>query len=406
VNSIWRWALAHRMIDNERNLEYLVVRRKLVITLTTVHGSRQITLSQLARYSVLALLLVAGCSFALSNYLLVRATDTLEVLEMEHIALSTDYEQLNQTLESVTEQRDSLESRYQEALGSQQTYLTELNQLSTRLTSLADERESLTSQIERVAAERETLEAKMQRLALEREQSSEQLSSQMEELNQLAQERSELASQNEELVQAIEELGYTLGLEAKLEGLDADARVALIESTARERQLLLNMIPNGSPAQFTRVNSDFGQRVHPVTKKRSMHRGVDLKMVKGTPVYATADGIVEAAGTDTKGGFGKIIRIQHSFGFRTYYAHLNKLLVSPGEYVVKGQQIAESGNTGRSTGPHLHYEVRQLWTALDPAPFMSWSLENYDQLFTQVEEVNWGSLGKQYPLRTATTVSR
>jgi len=382
------------------------VRRKLVITLTTVHGTRQITLSQLTRYLVLVLLLMAGGSFALSNYLLVRATDNLELLEMEHLALSSDYDQLNQTLEEVTEERNSLEDRYQEALGSQQVYLAELDDLSGRLTSLSKERESLANEIDRVASERETLEQKMERLALEREESSEQLSARMQELNLLAEERAALASQNEALSQSIDELGATLGLTEALRGLDADARVELIEATARERRLLLNTIPNGTPAQFSRVNSDFGPRIHPVTKKRSQHRGVDLKMPKGTPVYATADGIVEASGTDTKGGFGKIIRIQHSFGFRTYYAHLNKLMVSPGEYVVKGQQIAESGNTGRSTGPHLHYEVRQLWTALDPAPFMSWSLDNYDQLFKQVEEVNWDSLGKQYPLRTAMIASQ
>lgn len=381
------------------------MRRKLVITLTTVHGTRQIRLSQLTRYIVLALLLVAGGSFALSNYLLVRATDNLEMLEMEHLALSSDYDQLNQALEEVIEQRDSLEDRYEEALGSQQTYLSELDDLSGRLTALTEERESLANEIERVSSERETLEQKMERLALEREERSELLSERMQELSLLAEERAALTSQNEALARSIDELGATLGLTEALVGLDVDARVELIEATARERRLLLNTIPNGTPAQFSRVNSDFGVRVHPVTKKKSQHRGVDLKMPKGTPVYATADGIVETSGTDKQGGFGKIIRIQHSFGFRTYYAHLNKLLVEPGDFVVKGQQIAESGNTGRTTGPHLHYEVRQLWTALDPAPFMSWSLDNYDQLFEQVKEVNWDSLGKQYPLRTAMIAS-
>lgn len=389
------------------------MRRKLVITLTTLHGTRQITLGQAARYAILILLLVAGGAFALSNYLLVRATDNLQLLESEHLALSSDYDQLNTTLEEVTEQRNLLEEerlalqeRYQEALGSQKTYLVELDQLSEKLTTLATERESLAQQMSRIANEREALETEMKQLAQARLQDNELMSQQLAALDDLARERALLESQNDELAQSLADLGASLGLTEQLVGLDAAQSAALIEARARERRLLLNMIPNGLPAQFERVNSDFGQRVHPVTKKRAMHRGVDLKMRKGTPVFATADGIVESAGTDTQGGFGKIIRIQHSFGFRTYYAHLGKLLVKPGEYVVKGQQIADSGNSGRSTGPHLHYEVRQLWTALDPAPFMSWSLENYEQLFEQVGEINWDSLGKQYPLRTATTGSR
>ena len=389
------------------------MRRKLVITLTTLHGTRQITLGQVARYSMLILLLVAGGAFALSNYLLIRATDNLQVLESEHLALGSEYDQLNMTLEEVTEQRDlleeqreALEVRYQEALGSQQLYLSELDDLSGRLESLAQDRESLEAQMARIASERETLEAEMAQLAEARLQDNEMMGQQLAALDELARERAALENQNEELAQSLAELGATLGLTEQLEGLDAAASAALIEARARERRMLLHMIPNGLPAQFQRVNSDFGSRIHPVTKKKAMHRGVDLKMKKGTPVYATADGIVETAGTDNKGGFGKIIRIQHSFGFRTYYAHLNKLLVRPGEYVVKGQQIAESGNTGRSTGPHLHYEVRQLWTALDPAPFMSWSLDNYEQLFEQVGEIKWDSLGKQYPLRMATTASQ
>ena len=384
------------------------MRRKLVITLSTVHGTRQITLSQVARLLVLALLVVAGGSFALSNYLLLQATDDLEMLEFEHNALSSDYAQLNVTLEQVTEQRNLLETRYKAALGSQQAYLSELDDLSSQLQSLASERETLASRIRRVSVERAALASKIESLSEERAQLNEtnvQMTAQLQQLDQLTDQRSELEQQNERLSSRLNDVGAQLGLTDQLAGLNADDAAELILTRVRERQLLLHMIPNGSPAEFSRVNDDFGQRVNPVTKKRSIHKGVDLGMAIGTPVYATADGIVETAGTDTKGGFGKIIRIQHSFGFRTYYAHLNKLLVTPGTYVVKGQQIAESGNTGRSTGPHLHYEVRQLWTALDPAPFMSWSLENYESLFQQVKEVKWDSLAKQYPLRIATKVS-
>lgn len=385
------------------------MRRQLVITLSTVHGTRQITLGQLARYAIMLLLLIAAGAFTLSNYLLVRTTESLEMLESEHLALSTDYDQLNVTLDEVLEHRGELEreralleARYKAALGSQQIYLGELDQLSQRLVTLSQDRENLAEQMQRISTERTLLEEEMQKLAAARVQDNTRLKQQRVALDDLANQREALEAQNEAFSKQLAALGDSLGLTQQLIGLDSQASAALINSRLQERKLLLNIIPNGLPAQFERVNSDFGQRVHPVTKKRSLHAGVDLKMKKGTPVYVTADGVVESAGTDTKGGFGKIIRVQHSFGFRTYYAHLNKILVKPGEYVVKGQQIAESGNSGRSTGPHLHYEVRKLWTPLDPAPFMSWSFENYEPLFEQVGEVDWDSLEKQYQLRMTT----
>lgn len=384
------------------------MRRKLIITLTSVHGTRQISLSQLGRYMVLGLLLLAGVGFALSNYLLVSVYDDLELLESEHMVLSSEYEQLNSTLEKVTAQRNDLETRYQEALGSQRIYLTELDQLSDQLVNLARERTSLSAKIRRVASERTRLEDQMGQLTEERErllERNERMNQQLQALDRLAEERSALEARNQELVSRLGDLGASLGLGEAMSGLDIEARAQLLEQTARTRILLLHLVPNGLPAEFKRVTDDFGPRTHPVTKRKSLHRGVDLSMDVGTPVFATADGIVESAGTDTKGGFGKVIRLQHSYGFRTYYAHLDKLLVNSGEYVVKGQQIALSGNTGRSTGPHLHYEVRRLWTALDPEPFMSWSLENYAQLFEQVGDIDWDSLAKQYPLRMATTQS-
>jgi len=168
--------------------------------------------------------------------------------------------------------------------------------------------------------------------------------------------------------------------------------------TARERLFMLYGVPNGLPIQSTRINDRFGLRYHPILKKSTMHYGIDFKAAVGTAVYATADGVVEFAGYNEGSGYGHMVRLTHNLGFKTYYAHLQKVLVSPKQFVHKGQKIGLSGNSGRSTGPHLHYEVRHLYTALDPEPFMKWGLSNYASIFTAVEEVPWESLSAMYPL--------
>jgi murein DD-endopeptidase MepM/ murein hydrolase activator NlpD len=111
--------------------------------------------------------------------------------------------------------------------------------------------------------------------------------------------------------------------------------------------------------------------------------------------------VVEYAGYRKGSGFGNLIILQHNLGFRTYYAHLHKIQVKSGSFVHKGQQIGLSGNTGRSTGAHLHYEVRHLYKPLNPEPFMQWGLDNFDSLFSRVEEVPWESLNAMYPLNQA-----
>jgi murein DD-endopeptidase MepM/ murein hydrolase activator NlpD len=88
-----------------------------------------------------------------------------------------------------------------------------------------------------------------------------------------------------------------------------------------------------------------------------MHRGIDIAGPIGTPIMAAASGEVISAGWNS-GGFGKLVKIRHADGSITYYAHNNRILVRRGEYVKQGQQVAEMGSTGRSTGPHLHFEIR------------------------------------------------
>jgi murein DD-endopeptidase MepM/ murein hydrolase activator NlpD len=100
-----------------------------------------------------------------------------------------------------------------------------------------------------------------------------------------------------------------------------------------------------------------------------MHAGVDIPGPVGTPIYATADGMISNA--DRRGGYGNMVEINHGKGIATRYGHLSKILVADGQRVTRGQLIALMGSTGRSTGPHLHYEVRIDGHAVNPIPFLT-----------------------------------
>lgn len=113
-----------------------------------------------------------------------------------------------------------------------------------------------------------------------------------------------------------------------------------------------------------RISSGFGWRKHPITKVRQFHTGIDIPKAKGTAVYATGNGIVIRKGYCS--GYGYFIEIQHAGGFRSLYAHLSKATVSVGDSVAIAQQIGFVGNTGVTTGNHLHYEVRKEKRFLNP----------------------------------------
>ncbi|AKH43157.1 murein DD-endopeptidase MepM/ murein hydrolase activator NlpD [Altererythrobacter atlanticus] len=128
------------------------------------------------------------------------------------------------------------------------------------------------------------------------------------------------------------------------------------------------MVPAGMPVQGVALTSDYGMRNHPILRKRRQHNGVDLAGPSGTPVYATADGMVSRA--SRFGSYGNYIQIEHGGELETRYAHLSGYEVSAGDRVHKGQLIGYVGSTGRSTGPHLHYEVRLAGEPVDPRPYM------------------------------------
>lgn len=126
----------------------------------------------------------------------------------------------------------------------------------------------------------------------------------------------------------------------------------------------IEAIPLANPLDDGRLTSPFGVRKHPVTGRRSFHRGIDIATIRRTPVYAPAPGVVTFVGT--KGSFGKFVEVDHGRGFTSRYGHLDKILVRRGQKIVFRQKLALVGSTGRSTGPHLHYEVVFRGRQLDP----------------------------------------
>ena len=134
-----------------------------------------------------------------------------------------------------------------------------------------------------------------------------------------------------------------------------------------ERQSLLNSTPNIKPAKgwFT---SRFGYRISPFTGRPALHAGLDIAAAPGSPIYSPADGIVAFAGYDE--GFGKMVTIDHGYGVTTRFGHTSQVYVQLGQKVSRWDVIASVGNTGRSTGPHLHYEVRVNGVPRDPANYI------------------------------------
>ncbi len=127
-------------------------------------------------------------------------------------------------------------------------------------------------------------------------------------------------------------------------------------------------IPSRMPVEGIRLTSGFGMREHPVLGGLRQHKGVDLAAPTGTPIYATADGEVSKA--EWFSGYGLFVALEHGAEIQTRYGHMSRLNVAAGQYVHKGDLIGYVGTTGRSTGPHLHYEVRIAGDAVNPIPYM------------------------------------
>jgi murein DD-endopeptidase MepM/ murein hydrolase activator NlpD len=135
----------------------------------------------------------------------------------------------------------------------------------------------------------------------------------------------------------------------------------------QDQRSLLASTPSIWPARGW-VTSDFGQRLDPYTADRMMHAGMDIAAEPGKPIYAPSNAIVGFAGSE--GSYGNVIVLDHGYGIKTRYGHLGEMLVKAGDRVKRGAQLGSVGNTGRSTGPHLHYEVRVNGIPQNPRKFV------------------------------------
>ncbi len=165
-----------------------------------------------------------------------------------------------------------------------------------------------------------------------------------------------------------------------------------IERLAANKAELIEAIPSIQPIKnqdLTRMASGYGYRIDPFTKKRRFHYGMDFSARKGTPIYATGNGVIKRA-DNRSSGFGKHIRIDHGFGYVSIYAHLSKYNVRRGQKVKRGDIIGFVGNTGRSMGPHLHYEILKDKKKINPLNFYYGNLsqKEFDAILIQSRQEN------------------
>jgi murein DD-endopeptidase MepM/ murein hydrolase activator NlpD len=165
-----------------------------------------------------------------------------------------------------------------------------------------------------------------------------------------------------------------------------------IEAMVKNKEKLLAAIPAIQPVSdkdLTRIASGFGTRIDPVYKVPKFHAGLDFTAPVGTPIYATADGVVTDAGYNS-GGYGNRVVISHGFGYETLYGHMYRVKARAGQKVKRGEVIGYVGSTGKSTGPHCHYEVHRSDNPVDPVYYFYNDLtpEQYDRLLKLAQTAN------------------
>ena len=135
-----------------------------------------------------------------------------------------------------------------------------------------------------------------------------------------------------------------------------------------EQRAKMSAVPSGWPVKGW-ITAGFGSRIDPFSGSLSFHEGVDIANDKGTPIRATADGVVNYASFER--GYGNVVILNHANGYTTRYGHMQRYVVAPGEHVKKDQTIGYLGSSGRSTAPHLHYEVRLNGVAVNPTKYLN-----------------------------------
>ncbi|HDY8144006.1 TPA: M23 family metallopeptidase [Vibrio vulnificus] len=240
------------------------------------------------------------------------------------------------------------------------------------------------------------LRAQLDVLTSEKQQLMADYQEQLDTNHSLSQTLTEKSNQIQLLGKRVFDVESVLGIADEEIIVDENSLEERIDTAAIDsavRATMFRLIPNDSPMSYLRVSSSFGRRTNPISGKRHTHTGIDLTCKRGEEIVAPADGVIETV-RPSKKGFGNFITMRHSFGFMSSYAHLQGFNVKSGQFVSKGDVIATCGNSGNSTGPHLHYEVRFLGRALNPQYTMDWNQENFNYLFEKEKTVKWSPLVK------------
>lgn len=169
-------------------------------------------------------------------------------------------------------------------------------------------------------------------------------------------------------------VAQTPGLDGELDRLGTELetrerQLVSLEAALLTRNLNQSLLPQGRPVDEGSITSTFGERMDPITGRSSFHPGVDFAAPEGTTVMSVATGVVTWAGPHP--AYGNLVEINHGNGYSTRYGHNEKVLVKVGDTVQKGQKLALSGSTGRSTGPHVHFEVLRHGSVVNPASFIN-----------------------------------
>lgn len=223
----------------------------------------------------------------------------------------------------------------------------------------------------------------------------------VKERNILVEQNELLQAQISEKAQEYENIRDKIGSMEELIGLRVneeetlEVRLEELDLNILQQKTFFDNIPSGEVIAHNGVSSKFGWRDNPILKRKEFHTGLDLRASIGTPILAPADGVVKFIKYHQSSGYGNVVSLSHNYGFESYYAHLqNKSVVKEGQFVRKGDLIAYSGNTGLSTGPHLHYEIKFIGRTLDPEPFVKWNGANFMEIFKKEKRVTWESLIK------------
>ena len=339
---MWRKAL-------KRNLAKKRGRALTIMAIPTGDESvKSLSIPMLWVYVGIAIVIGFG-AFLLSSYL--GMTATVARSYKEHLGKDAYIEQLskdNAVLSSINKENEKRLREISDKLVQLETDLAYLDSLSGEITEIVKGKKSPTASASipsRGDYERGAV------LSYQREQPGTLLlGSQPDESLSLV---TQMTNRLEELQQS------TSKMESQLNSLKKSA------ASYRDK---LNRTPRGMPTRG-RVTSRYGSRRHPLTGRTQMHEGIDLGAPTGTPIVATADGVVKFSGL--RGGYGRTVIIDHGYGFQTLYGHASKLVVRSGQRVKHGQVIAYVGSSGVSTGSHLHYEVHVSGRPVNPWSYMN-----------------------------------